>query len=89
MFANLSWKIIRQVLSETIAEMVDEHQTLNVSTLRGRLMEMAESESDELMVLCYWQASKVLTRLPPTVTASQLIEEARLAYRTPLNHDSL
>jgi hypothetical protein len=31
----------------------------------------------------------VLTRLPPTVTASQLIEEARVAYRTPINHDPL
>ncbi|WP_343552968.1 hypothetical protein [Pantoea sp.] len=89
MFANLSWKIIRQVLSETIAEMMDEQQTLDVPALRGRLMELAESESDELMVLCYWQASKVLMRLPPTVTASQLLEEARLAYRTPLNHDVL
>ncbi|WP_271460593.1 hypothetical protein [Pantoea leporis] len=89
MFADLSWKIIHQVLNETIAELMDEHQTLDVPTLRERLLEMAESESDELMVLCYWQASKVLTRLPPTVTASQLIEEARVAYRTPLNHDPL
>lgn len=89
MFANLSWKIIHQVLNETIAELMDEHQTLDVPTLRERLLEMAESESDELMVLCYWQASKVLTRLPPTVTASRLIEEARVAYRTPLNHDPL
>jgi len=88
-FANLSWKIIHQVLNETIAELMDEHQTLDVPTLRERLLEMAESESDELMVLCYWQASKVLTRLPPTVTASRLIEEARVAYRTPLNHDPL
>jgi hypothetical protein len=88
-FANLSWKIIHQVLNETIAELMDEQQTLDVPTLRERLMEMAESESDELMVLCYWQASRVLTRLPPTVTASQLIEEARLAWRAPLNHDPL
>lgn len=89
MFANLSWKIIHQVLNETIAELMDEQQTLDVPTLRERLMEMAESESDELMVLCYWQASRVLTRLPPTVTASQLIEEARVAWRAPLNHDPL
>jgi hypothetical protein len=88
-FANLSWKIIHQVLNETIAELMDEQQTLDVPTLRERLMEMAESESDELMVLCYWQASRVLTRLPPTVTASQLIEEARVAWRAPLNHDPL
>jgi hypothetical protein len=51
-FANLSWKIIHQVLNETIAELMDEHQTLDVPTLRERLLEMAESESDELMVLC-------------------------------------
>ncbi|MFJ5159917.1 hypothetical protein ACIP6T_12150 [Pantoea sp. NPDC088449] len=89
MFANISWKIIHQVLIETITEMMDEQQTIDVPTLRSRLMEMAESESDEAMVLCYWQASKVLMRLPPTVTASQLIEEARVAYRTPLNHDRL
>jgi hypothetical protein len=88
-FANLPWKIIHQVLNETIAELMDEQQTLDVPTLRGRLMEMAESETDELMVLCYWQASKVLMRLPTTVTASQLIEEARLAFRTPLNHGVL
>jgi hypothetical protein len=88
-FANISWKIIHQVLIETITEMMDEQQTIDVPTLRSRLMEMAESESDEAMVLCYWQASKVLMRLPPTVTASQLIEEARVAYRTPLNHDRL
>ena len=89
MFANISWKIIHQVLIETITEMMDEQQTIDVPTLRSRLMEMAESESDEAMVLCYWQASKVLMRLPPTVTASQLIEEARVAYRTPFNHDRL
>jgi len=88
-FANISWKIIHQVIIETITEMMDEQQTIDVPTLRSRLMEMAESESDEAMVLCYWQASKVLMRLPPTVTASQLIEEARVAYRTPLNHDRL
>ena len=89
MFANISWKSIHQVINQTIAEMVDEQQTLDVLTLRKRLQEMAESETDEVMVLCYWHASKVLTRLPPTVTASQLIEAARHAFRTPLNHDPL
>ncbi|ORM70311.1 hypothetical protein [Pantoea rwandensis] len=89
MFANIPWKSIHQVINQTIAEMVDEQQTLDVLTLRRRLQEMAESETDEVMVLCYWQASKVLTRLPPTVTASQLIEAARHAFRTPLNHDPL
>nr|WP_202403372.1 hypothetical protein [Pantoea sp. Taur] len=69
--------------------MVDEQQTLDVITLRRRLREMAENETDEEMVLCYWQASKVLTRLPPTVTASQLVEAARHAFRSPLNHDPL
>ncbi len=88
MFADISWKTLHHVINDTIAEMVDEQQTLNVSTLRGRLREMAESETDELMVLCYWQASKVLTRLPSNVTASQLVEAARTAFRSPLNHDS-
>ena len=88
MFADISWKIIHQVINETIAEMLDEQQTLNVSNLRGRLRDMAESETDELMVLCYWQASKVLMRLPANVTASQLVEAARTAFRSPLNHDS-
>lgn len=87
MLAEISWKIIHQVINQTIAEMVDEQQTLDVLTLRGRLREMAENESDEEMVLCYWQAMKVLTRLPPTVTASQLIEAARNAFRSPINHD--
>lgn len=86
MFAELSWKIIHQVINQTIAEMVDEQQTLDVLTLHRRLREMAESETDEEMVLCYWQACKVLMRLPPTVTASQLVEAARLAYRGPVNH---
>ncbi|MXP57050.1 hypothetical protein [Pantoea sp. Taur] len=89
MFAEISWKIIHQVINQTIAEMVDEQQTLDVITLRRRLREMAENETDEEMVLCYWQASKVLTRLPPTVTASQLVEAARHAFRSPLNHDPL
>jgi hypothetical protein len=87
--ADLSWKIIHQVINQTIAEMVDEQQTLDVLSLRRRLREMAENETNEEMVLCYWQASKVLTRLPPTVTASQLIEEARHAFRSPPSHDSL
>ncbi|MDO6408994.1 hypothetical protein [Pantoea phytobeneficialis] len=89
MFADISWKNIHQVISQTIAEMVDEQQTLDVLTLRGRLREMAENETDEEMVLCYWQAMKVLTQLPPTVTASQLIEAARHAFRSPINHDPL
>jgi hypothetical protein len=41
------------------------------------------------MLLCYWQASKILMRLPTTVTASQLMTAARHAFRTPLNHDLL
>lgn len=89
MFAEISWKIIHQVINQTIAEMVDEQQTLDVITLRRRLREMAENETDEAMVLCYWQASKVLTRLPPTVTANQLVEAARHAFRSPFNHDPL
>lgn len=89
MFAEISWKIIHQVINQTIAEMVDAQQTLDVITLRRRLREMAENETDEAMVLCYWQASKVLTRLPPTVTANQLVEAARHAFRSPLNHDPL
>ncbi|WP_420849001.1 hypothetical protein [Pantoea rodasii] len=85
----MSWKIIHQVINQTIAEMVDEQQTLDVLTLRRRLREMAESETDEAMVLCYWQANKVLSHLPSTVTASQLIDAARHAFRSPLNHDPL
>jgi len=89
LLTNLSWKIIHDVILETIEEMLDEQQTLNVLSLRARLRELAESETDEVMVLCYWQASKVLTRLPPTVTAAQLMSAARHAFRTPLNHDLL
>lgn len=89
MLTNLSWKIIHDVINKTIEEMLDEQQTLNVLSLRARLRELAESETDELMVLCYWQASKVLMRLPPTVTADQLMTAARHAFRTPLNHDLL
>lgn len=87
MFTELSWKIIHQIINQTIKEMVDEQQTLNVLSLRARLREMAEKETDEAMVLCYWQASKVLNRLPPTVTANQLLHAARHAFRTPLNHE--
>ena len=86
MFADLSWKIIHQVINQTIAEMVDEQQTLDVLSLRRRLREMAENETNEEMVLCYWQARKVLTRLPHTVSASQLIEEARLPVSSPPSH---
>ncbi|MCG7389567.1 MULTISPECIES: hypothetical protein [Pantoea] len=89
MLTNLSWKIIHDVINKTIEEMLDEQQTLNVLSLRARLRELAESETDEIMVLCYWQASKVLMRLPPTVTADQLMTAARHAFRTPLNHDLL
>lgn len=89
MLTNLSWKTIHDVIIKTIEEMLDEQQTLDVLSLRAKLRELAENETDEVMVLCYWQASKVLTRLPPTVTASQLMTAARHAFRTPLNHDSL
>lgn len=89
MLADLSWKIILQVIIKTIAEMADEQQTLDVPSLRHRLHEMAENETNEEWVLCYWQASKVLMQLPPTVTASQLIEAAREALRSPLRHDPL
>jgi len=41
------------------------------------------------MLLCYWQASKILMRLPTTVTASQLMTAARHAFRTPIGHDLL
>jgi len=89
LLTNLSWKIIHDVINKTIEEMLDEQQTVNVLSLRSRLRELAESETDEVMVLCYWQASKVLMRLPPTVTADQLMTAARHAFRTPLNHDLL
>lgn len=89
MHTDLSWKTLHQIINQTIADMLDEHQTLNVLSLRARLRELAESEDDEIMVLCYWQASKILMRLPTTVTASQLMNAARHAFRTPLNHDLL
>lgn len=89
MLTNLSWKIIHDVINKTIEEMLDEQQSVDVLSLRARLRELAETETDEVMVLCYWQASKVLMRLPPTVTAAQLMTAARHAFRTPLNHDPL
>lgn len=87
MLSNISWKTIHDVINKTIEDMVDEQQTLDVLSLRSRLRELAETESDEIMVLCYWQANKVLTRLPPTVTASQLMSAARHAFRTPVSHE--
>ncbi|MEZ3498356.1 hypothetical protein [Pantoea sp. KPR_PJ] len=87
MLTNLSWKIIHDVINKTIEEMLDEQQTVDVPSLRARLTELAETEKDEGMVLCYWQAIKVLTRLPSSVTADQLMTAARHAFRTPLNHD--
>lgn len=87
MFTELSWKVIHQIINNTINEMMDDQQTLDVLSLRARLREMAEKETDEVLILCYWQASKVLNRLPPTVTASQLMHAARHAFRSPLDHD--
>lgn len=87
MYTDLTWKTLHQIINQTISDMLDEQQTINVLSLRARLREMAEKEEDEVMVLCYWQASKILQRLPATVTASQLMNVARHAFRTPLNHD--
>ncbi|WP_369410957.1 hypothetical protein [Candidatus Pantoea multigeneris] len=67
--------------------MLNEQQTVDVRSLRSRLHQLAETESDELMVLCYWQASKVLQRLPATVSGEQLMQAARHAFRSPLNHE--
>ncbi|WP_017348727.1 hypothetical protein [Pantoea sp. A4] len=67
--------------------MLNEQQTVDVRSLRSRLRQLAETESDELMVLCYWQASKVLQRLPATVSGEQLMQAARHAFRSPLNHE--
>jgi hypothetical protein len=86
---ELSWKTLHQIINQTISDMLDEHQSINVLSLRARLRELAEKEEDEMMVLCYWQATKILMRLPTTVTASQLMAAARHAFRTPLNHDPL
>ena len=87
MHTDLSWKTLHRIINQTISDMLDEQQTLDVLSLRARLRELAEKEEDEVMVLCYWQASKILMRLPTTVTASQLMTAARHAFRTPLNHD--
>jgi len=89
LYNDLTWKTLHRVINQTISDMLDEQQTINVLSLRARLHERAEKEEDEVMVLCYWQASKILMRLPPTVTAGQLIEAARHAFRTPLDHDLL
>lgn len=87
MYTDLTWKTLHRVINQTIADMLDEQQTLNVLSLRARLLELAEKEEDEVMLLCYWQASKILLRLPTTVTASQLMVAARHAFRTPPDYD--
>ncbi|WHQ73114.1 hypothetical protein [Pantoea sp. Lij88] len=89
MHTDLTWKTLHRVINQTISGMLDEQQTINVLSLRARLHELAEQEEDEVMVLCYWQASKILMRLPTTVTASQLMVAARHAFRTPMDHDLL
>ncbi|MGK3142209.1 hypothetical protein [Pantoea sp. C2G6] len=89
MYTDLTWKTLHQIINQTISDMLDEQQTINVLSLRARLRELAEKEEDEVMLLCYWQASKILMRLPPTVTASQLMTAARHAFRTPLSFDQL
>lgn len=89
MQTDLSWKTLHHIINQTISDMLDDQQTINVLSLRAKLRELAEKEEDEMMVLCYWQASKILMRLPTTVTASQLMAAARHAFRTPLNHDPL
>ncbi|MDH2067053.1 hypothetical protein [Pantoea sp. GD03673] len=87
MHTDLTWKILHRVINKTISDMLDEQQSIDVLSLRARLHELAEKEEDEVMVLCYWQASKILMRLPATVTASQLMIAARHAFRTPMDHD--
>ena len=87
MHTDLTWKILHRVIYKTISDMLDEQQSIDVLSLRARLHELAEKEEDEVMVLCYWQASKILLRLPTTVTASQLMVAARHAFRTPMDHD--
>ena len=89
MYTDLTWKILHRVINKTISDMLDEQQSIDVLSLRARLHELAEKEEDEVMVLCYWQASKILLRLPTTVTASQLMVTARHAFRTPMDHDRL
>jgi len=86
---DLTWKILHRVINKTISDMLDDQQSIDVLSLRARLHELAEKEEDEVMVLCYWQASKILLRLPTTVTASQLMVAARQAFRTPMDHDLL
>jgi hypothetical protein len=86
---DLTWKTLHHVINQTISDMLDEQQTIDVLSLRARLHELAEKEEDEVMLLCYWQASKILMRLPTTVTASQLMTAARHAFRTPIGHDLL
>ncbi|MFW0700085.1 hypothetical protein [Pantoea sp. R13S299] len=89
MHTDLTWKTLHRVINLTISDMLDEQQTIDVLSLRIRLHELAEQEEDEVMVLCYWQASKILMRLPTTVTVSQLMIAARHAFRTPMDHDLL
>ncbi|AMG56580.1 hypothetical protein [Pantoea vagans] len=89
MYTDLTWKILHRVINKIISDMLDEQQSINVLSLRARLHELAEKEEDEVMVLCYWQASKILLRLPTTVTASQLMVAARHAFRTPMDYDRL
>lgn len=89
MYTDLTWKILHRVINKTISDMLDEQQSIDVLSLRARLHELAEKEEDEVMVFCYWQASKILLRLPTTVTASQLMVAARHAFRTPMDHDRL
>lgn len=89
MYTDLTWKILYRVINKTISDMLDEQQSIDVLSLRARLHELAEKEEDEVMVLCYWQASKILLRLPTTVTASQLMIAARHAFRTPMDHDPI
>lgn len=89
MYTDLTWKILHRVINKTISDMLDEQKSIDVLSLRARLHELAEKEEDEVMVLCYWQASKILLRLPTTVTASQLMVAARHAFRTPMDHDRL
>lgn len=87
MLSDLSWRALHPLINQTIADMLNEQQTVDVRSLRSRLRQLAETESDELLVLCYWQASKVLQRLPATVSGEQLMQAARHAFRSPLNHE--
>ncbi len=81
MLTDVSLKIIQQLIRQTIAGWADDHQMLDVISLMHRLEEMAENESDEALLLCYWQASKVLMRLPPKVTVAELWAAARDTVR--------